>query len=385
MLGNFGVAAACAIGALAALAGSGCSKASNIHDTPEANGQACVACHRAAYATATNPKHSGVMPETCNVCHTTKAWTPATVTPDAHTWFALKKKHAAPQCADCHKKGYLPGDTPNTCVGCHQADYDGTTDPAHKASGFPTDCAGCHSDEGWRPAVANGITSHPWWPLKGKHVAAQCSGCHVGTPPVYKGTPTDCVACHKKDYDGTTAPPHAGLPTTCNTCHAETGWQPSTFAHPWALEGTHAKTPCTGCHTGTPPRFAGTPTTCAGCHQADFQKASANIPGHSGFAQTCENCHKPTAWTDASGGTHPEASFAITSGVHSLGVACGDCHIASLGSPAKGANTDCIHCHLGAHPRSAMDANPKHVGLAGYPGATAPPNFCLTCHPAGKL
>ena len=385
MLGNWVLATSCALGAMAALAGAGCTKGGDVHDSAEAQGQPCVGCHRAAFESASNPKHVGVMPETCNTCHTTKAWTPATVSPSDHSWFPLRNKHAAPQCADCHTKGYQQGDTPNACVGCHQKDYDGTQNPAHRTSGFSTDCNGCHTDQGWRPAVANGISAHPWWPLNGKHGSAQCSGCHVGNPPVYKGTPTDCASCHKKDYDGATNPPHAGMPTTCNNCHTEAGWQASTFKHPWALDGTHATTPCASCHTGTPPRWAGTPTTCWDCHQADFQKASANVSGHSGYAHTCGDCHNTSKFTDATGGSHPEAAFPITTGIHSLGITCSDCHIASLGSPVNGANTDCIHCHLGAHPRSTMDTDPKHVGLAGYPGANAPPNFCLTCHPAGKL
>ena len=385
MFGNWLLGAICAMAALAALSGTACTKPLDIHDTPEAKGQPCIGCHRAAFGSAVNPKHVGVMPETCNTCHTTKGWAPATVSAKDHPWFSLANKHAPPTaCAACHTKGYQQGDTPKACVGCHQKDYDGTQNPAHKGAGFSTDCAGCHSDAGWRPAVSTSVTNHSWWPLNGKHGSAQCLGCHVGNPAVYKGTPRDCASCHKKDYDGATTPVHAALPTTCNTCHTEAGWQPSTFSHPWKLDGKHTSTPCASCHTGSPPRWAGTPTTCGNCHQTDFQTAAAKVPGHNTYPQTCENCHTTSGWTGASGGTHPEASFPLTNTIHGAGIVCTDCHIASLGSPVKGANTDCIHCHLGAHGRAAMDSNPKHA-IAGYPGASAPPNFCLSCHATGKL
>ncbi|MEZ4887064.1 MAG: hypothetical protein R3E32_20205 [Chitinophagales bacterium] len=44
----------------------------------------------------------------------------------------------------CHNGDY--NNTPNTCVGCHQTDFDSTTDPDHSAAGFSTDCATCHNE-----------------------------------------------------------------------------------------------------------------------------------------------------------------------------------------------------------------------------------------------
>jgi hypothetical protein len=141
------------VGSCALAAVAGCTKPMDIHDTSEAKGETCVTCHGAAYSTATNPKHVGVLSDGCIGCHTTNAWAPATIAPDVHTWFPLTSKHSTPQCADCHTKGYRQGDTPTACVGCHQKDYDGTTDPAHKDTGISTDCTTCHDDKGWRPAL----------------------------------------------------------------------------------------------------------------------------------------------------------------------------------------------------------------------------------------
>jgi hypothetical protein len=383
-LGHFIRASACFIAA--ALAVAGCSKAQDIHDTPDVKGQPCVNCHAPAFVSAANPKHVGVFPETCGSCHNTKKWIPATPSGSLvdHPWFPLANKHASVTCAACHTKGYQLGDTPTDCVGCHQKDYDATKNPSH-AGLFPTTCNGCHNDSGWVPATvsAGTMVNHPWFPLANKHSNVACAACH--TKGYQLGdTPKDCAGCHQNAYDTAMNPPHAGLPTMCSGCHTDMGWQPSSFVHPWTLDGKHATTPCASCHTGTPPRYPGTPTACAGCHSADFQTAVGKVSGHSAFAQTCADCHTTTAWTGAGGGTHPEANFPITTGSHSKGIACADCHIASRGSPVGGQNTDCIHCHLGAHNQPAIDTVHTNLNVAGYPGPNASsPNFCLPCHKKG--
>jgi hypothetical protein len=375
------LAGACVLAAFVAV--GACTQPANVHDTPDVRGQPCVNCHAQAFLTAQSPTHVGVFPQTCGDCHNTRAWIPANPTGNVnHPWFLLANKHASVACAACHAKGYQPGDTPQDCVGCHQANYDSATNPPH--TGFPTTCNTCHNDTGWSPATASGssVTSHPWFPLANKHANVACATCHTKG---YKlgDTPQDCVGCHQANYDSATNPPHTGLPTTCNGCHNDLGWSPSTFVHPWTLDGTHATTPCVSCHTGSPPRYAGTPTACVGCHLANFQ--ASTFPGHSAFPQTCADCHSTTAWTPASGGVHPEANFPIATGSHAnAGIICTDCHISALGSPVQGQNTDCIHCHLGAHEQPAIDTTHVQLKVANYPGPNASsPNFCLSCHPKG--
>jgi hypothetical protein len=379
--GTFVLATAISLGA--------CTQAQNIHDTPTVQAQPCINCHAQAYVSAKNPVHVGMLPETCNTCHSTRAWIPSTLGAGvdggvaSHPWFPLVNKHANVACATCHTVGYKKGDTPTACVGCHQAAYDMTMKPAHKGV-FPTACANCHSDSGWVPATPTGSIDHHWFPLANKHATAACASCH--TKGYQLGdTPTDCVGCHKMNYDAAMNPSHASLPTTCNTCHDDASWFPSTYIHPWPLSGKHWTTPCVSCHTGTPPRYANTPTACAGCHAADFQRAVMMFPVHSGYPMTCDGCHSTTLWTGASGGTHPEARFPIKTGSHSnVAIACADCHIAALGSPVMGQNTDCVHCHIGAHQRPAMDAAHARLNVAGYPGPNAAsPNFCFSCHPKG--
>jgi hypothetical protein len=122
---------------------------------------------------------------------------------------------------------------------------------------------------------------------------------------------------------------------------------------------------------------------CINCHQSAY--ALVKNPKHEGlFPQTCETCHSTNAWIPASGG-HPESKFPITTGSHSnKAIACADCHIASLGSDVAGQNTDCVHCHLGAHTLPSIDG--AHTTVAGYsPASASMPHSCLSagCHPSG--
>jgi nitrate/TMAO reductase-like tetraheme cytochrome c subunit len=124
-----------------------------------------------------------------------------------------------------------------------------------------------------------------------------------------------------------------------------------------------------------------TSSTCYSCHSTAY--TVVQTPVHLGvYPTTCSDCHSTSAWIPATG--HPEAKFPITTGSHAnAGITCNDCHIASLGSDALGQNTDCTHCHLGAHNAPAIDS--VHTGIPNYPGLPASPHSCLNagCHPSG--
>ncbi|MGH7298272.1 MAG: hypothetical protein ACRELB_25255, partial [Polyangiaceae bacterium] len=114
---------------------------------------------------------------------------------------------------------------------------------------------------------------------------------------------------------------------------------------------------------------------CFDCHATAYDEVQT--PVHAGvYPTTCSDCHSTNGWSPAAGG-HPEAKFPITTGSHAnAAIGCGDCHIASLGSDVGGQNTDCVHCHIGAHNTPAIDA--VHASVSGYPGSTptSPPS-CL--------
>ena len=112
---------------------------------------------------------------------------------------------------------------------------------------------------------------------------------------------------------------------------------------------------------------------CASCHMADYE--SSTYPGHDQFPTTCGDCHDTTSWAGASAGTHPESRFPITSGAH-RGIACGNCHDASLSARAI-ENVNCIGCHLRSH------VDPEHDEVGGYRWSSSDHAFCLRCHAGG--
>jgi hypothetical protein len=120
---------------------------------------------------------------------------------------------------------------------------------------------------------------------------------------------------------------------------------------------------------------------CVGCHFTAYE--AVQTPLHVGvLPTTCGDCHGTSAWVPTID-QHPEAKFPIRTGAHAnKAIGCNDCHIPSLGSDIGGRNTDCVHCHIGAHDAPAIDAT--HAGVANYPGSmpTSPPT-CLGCHPSG--
>jgi len=326
----------------------------------------CVTCHQAEYQATSHPPHVDVFPDTCVTCHSQDSWTPTSFT---HEW-PLEGPHADAPCTSCHV-GDPPvyQGTPKECVGCHRDDYDTSPYPGHDL--FPTTCESCHTVAGWKPATVN----HSW-PLDGVHASTPCTSCHVGDPPVYQGTPQECVGCHRDDYDTSPFPGHSTFPTACESCHTTPAWKPATFTHAWPLTGAHTNAPCTSCHVGDPPVYQGTPQECVGCHRDDYD--TSPYPGHGAFSTLCQTCHTTTAWTPASA-AHPDAQFPLT-GVHS-GIECGQCHNAALGPNGKD-NADCVGCHTGEHTRARMDD--KHREVSGYPAGAAAPNFCLTCHADGR-
>ena len=85
--------------------------------------------------------------------------------------------------------------------------------------------------------------------LTGVHSKAKCETCHVlGT---FRGTPKDCVSCHRSGRNGATAIPSTHIPTTasCDSCHRTEAWSPAEFKHAGIAAGS-----CTGCHNGVSAR-----------------------------------------------------------------------------------------------------------------------------------
>jgi hypothetical protein len=327
----------------------------------------CYGCHQPDFKGTTNPNHTAAaFPTTCETCHNTTNWTNISFNHALYANYPLTGVHATLTCVQCHTNNNYAS-TPTACYSCHQADFNGTTNPNHVTSGFPTDCSICHTTSGWSPSSFN--HNNTAFPLTGAHTTLQCVQCHTNNN--YTTLPTTCYGCHQTDWNGTTNPNHAsaGFPTTCETCHSTTTWAGATFNHnntPFPLTGAHVNVACNQCHINNV--FAGTPTDCYSCHKADF--VGTTNPNHvsAGWPTTCTTCHTTAAWVPATLPSQYHTFFPLNHG-NANGV-CTTCHTNS----SDYSIFTCTNCH------TAASTNSRHSGVSGYVYNSV---NCYACHKNG--
>jgi predicted CXXCH cytochrome family protein len=193
----------------------------------------CATCHNGSYvsvnAQAKTATHQ-VTTQSCDVCHSTTAWKPATFT---HTGVA------AGTCATCH--GSTATGKPTAHISTTQS------------------CDSCHRTTAWLPLVT------PY--------------AHTG---IVAGT---CATCHSSGYANIDAKPAAHIPgsTSCDACHRTSAWLPLVTPNPHTgvVVGS-----CSTCHT--PPYTSivvmpsnHIPTTwwpkCDSCHKSYTSFANTKI------------------------------------------------------------------------------------------------------------
>ena len=243
----------------------------HINGQLEGTPTSCESCH---WDRRQDDRYSLALGINCADCHDTTGWRP--VSPDrwnheSVTGFRLEGTHRLIECTDCHANGF-EGQSAD-CVSCHRKDFDDARDPNHVEAGFPTDCVTCHGDQAttWQGAEFD----HSSFPLKGQHQTAACLDCH--TNGVYQGLASDCVSCHRKDFDDARDPNHveAGFPTDCVTCHGDqaTTWQGAEFDHSsFPLKGQHQTAACTACHTNGV--YQGLASDCVSCHRSEYDQTT---------------------------------------------------------------------------------------------------------------
>jgi hypothetical protein len=233
----------------------------------EGTPQDCVSCHGGQRDQVLQPSHADFSDD-CASCHGTAAWKPATF---AHSW-PLEGVHASTDCSSCHLGDPPTYDgTPTTCSSCHQADLATVTEPPH--DGFSQDCSTCHGTASWDSASFEHTGQ---FPLTGSHQTTECTACHTGSPAVFAGTASECVGCHRQDFDQSPFPGHAAFATTCQDCHSTSGWVPASGGnHPqnlFSITGDH-NYPCNDCHNPSlGPNGAGN-ADCVGCHDGEHTLA----------------------------------------------------------------------------------------------------------------
>jgi hypothetical protein len=327
---------------------------------------ACSSCHLKDFQKTNNPNHVAAgFSQSCEGCHNTTAWQPATFD-HSKSGFPLTGAHAATPCAQCHvNNNQTP--THTSCVSCHLKDYQSTNNPNHARQGFAQTCQVCHNTTAWQPAQFD--HSKSGFPLTGAHATTPCAQCHVNNN--YNLTNTACVSCHLKDFQGTTNPNHvqANFPQTCQQCHNTTDWGNATFNHAstgWPLTGSHVNTPCLQCHVNGNYNLTSANTACVSCHLKDYQ--ATNDPNHiqAGFPQTCQQCHNTTDWGSGSF-NHASTGWALT-GFHAT-VSCQQCHT-NNNYKLTSSNAQCASCHM---TDFNVTKNPPHPA-AGFP------TDCSVCH-----
>lgn len=280
---------------------------------------ACVDCHRK------DDRHEGSLGDTCSTCHTERDWKEPAKFDHAKTIFPLLGKHAAAQCAQCHKDTMFK-QAPTACVACHLKDD-------HHQGALGDDCAQCHNERGWKKTSFDHAKTA--FPLLGRHGAAQCSDCHKSAD--YRATPKDCYSCHRKDDRHEGQEGH-----DCQACHDVSGWKPAArFDHgltPFPLLGQHEKTECKSCHVDA--KFKSTSAACDSCHAKDDKHKKT-------LGTQCEQCHNPRTWK-AWNFDHDKRTHFALDGRHAA-LACAACH----SKPVEGrvvASAQCASCHAKDDP-----------------------------------
>ena len=200
----------------------------HINNNYALNSTLCYSCHQKDYTATNDPAHAAAgFPTTCAVCHDTVAWTDSTFNHN-NTSFPLTGSHVVPprKCADCHVNNNYTT-LPTACIGCHQTDYNTSTNPGHAAQPqfFPTTCQNCHNTSAWSNATFNHAQYTPFPTSHGNannvcatcHINSnnyaifQCTGCHGGNNaanfrhenvPGYVYNSINCYQCHQSGRSG---------------------------------------------------------------------------------------------------------------------------------------------------------------------------------------
>jgi hypothetical protein len=224
--------------------------------------ETCEGCHADVHAGQFLVKHPR-----CLDCHEAVRFKPARFGMAEHApVYPLDGAHAAVPCSSCHKPRAGStvtafAGTARECKACH-ADPHGGQFAAELAMG---DCTACHEARAVTFAIRPyDHTKRTGYALTGAHAKADCAACHraaSATPAIvaapaaaisarYRNTPKECSSCHRDVHRGQF---REGGRVACDRCHVSTTeWKTIQFDHDrqsrFALDKTHAKVACAGCH-----------------------------------------------------------------------------------------------------------------------------------------
>ncbi len=314
--------------------------------------ESCNGCH--------DNRHDDAQKERCGSCHDASTWTDIKRFDHTVTRYALRGRHLAVHCRQCHLPLALPEknviksftvENFTSCQDCHKS--------PHTSKLQEKTCTTCHTEEGWSKTVSNKFDHNlTGFPLSGKHSSLACAKCHK---PEQGATFSStfllrhraCDDCHEDYHHGEFRKEYEN---NCSTCHTTERFSPSTFTvamhknSSYALTGSHVAVECQGCHpknrrnTG---QFHFEHDRCDDCHaNIHDQEFSA-----AGFANGCATCHRTESWTAVTY-DHSVTGFHLA-GAHAT-LPCTKCHQRTSSSQNitisfKGLREPCENCHQDAH------------------------------------
>jgi len=313
----------------------------------------CMDCHKSVGADvkAGQGYHGRLKDKACRSCHTEHKGRDAKIvkldTQDfdhTQTDFTLKGKHQGKKCDGCHRAGEVYRKAPSECIACHRKD------DKHKG-GLGDKCTKCHDENKWKETTFDHDSTK--FVLNLSHANKTCIDCHKENR--FTNTPTECVACHRKDdkHKGT-------LGDRCEKCHDEGEWKQPTFHHDrdthFALLDKHRPVKCESCHRVSPYKEK-TPTRCVACHQRDDT--------HKGnLGDKCEKCHTESGWKQGTFRHDRDTDFPLLD--KHRDVKCDKCH--KTQSFKENISPRCVSCHLNddAHKNSLGDKCEKCHDAVGW-------------------
>jgi len=191
----------------------------------ERQGQECVDCHREDYMQTNDPNHieSGFSIN-CVECHEplSQVWGGD----NFHYFFPLTLGHNGLDCMECHVSPTYD-QISRVCSTCHMEDYQNAQNPNHLLSGFPHDCALCHSTApGWSPASFNNHDEQYFPIYSGNHRGEwnSCTDCHLN-PSNFNVF--SCIDCHEHSNESEMRDEHDDVggfrfeSNACYNCHPD--------------------------------------------------------------------------------------------------------------------------------------------------------------------
>jgi hypothetical protein len=329
----------------------------------------CTNCHNGRIVEGTPRNHpvSSAAGTSCDSCHRSSSWIPA-------SW---NHRDTSSDCSVCHQAAgpgrsynvasHLPMSMPpatftGNCMACH-TNYYTFLSAFYNHSGAGSSCQNCHGSGG----SPLGGTTYTGVRAAGT-AGAQSVHAAIGSAPFGAAT---CQSCHKSiatfmgaRYD------HVGAGTACDTCH---GSGSPSFGGYIQVASTARHTvyanvgiaTCSSCHTNTAAwtgsRYdhAGA-TVCADCH-VDANKpwipSSMSSPPHIPTTATCESCHNTSGTTWSMAVTSVQLHNFVTTSP------CKTCHLSGNPYAGNGQTTkeyghkhmntsqDCISCHATQYNR----------------------------------